>query len=214
MKKKLLGFYDYTVVLTYIGMLMGLLGIMMAMGDHFTAAILCLMLAGFCDMFDGAIAATKKNRTVEEKRFGIQIDSLSDEISFGVMPAMFLFCIMGRTVIGGAIGMLFALCGLIRLAYYNVMEERRQDETTERREYFQGFPITTVALVLPLAYMLHTIVAFPEAIVFPIVIFILAVGFVLPFRIKKPHGKAKYGMLAIGIVEGVGLIVLRLLQKL
>ena len=45
------------------------------------------MLAGVCDMFDGKIARTMK-RTKQEKRFGIQIDSLSDFLCFGVLPAM------------------------------------------------------------------------------------------------------------------------------
>ena len=53
-------------------------------------ALLCLMFAGFCDMFDGKIASTMK-RTKQEKRFGIQIDSLSDLICFGALPALIVF---------------------------------------------------------------------------------------------------------------------------
>ena len=47
------------------------------------------MAAGFCDMFDGKIASTRK-RTRQEKRFGIQIDSLSDLACFGIMIRKFL----------------------------------------------------------------------------------------------------------------------------
>lgn len=79
----MLGVYNYTVLLTYIGMLTGLTGIGCAMGGRIPWALLCLLLAGLCDMFDGKIASTKKDRTPQEKRFGVQIDSLSDLICFG-----------------------------------------------------------------------------------------------------------------------------------
>ena len=53
----MLGVYNYTVVLTYIGMLMGFTGTSLAMsGRTCHNALLCLMVAGFCDMFDGRIS--------------------------------------------------------------------------------------------------------------------------------------------------------------
>ncbi len=51
------------------------------------SALLCLMVSGLLDAFDGRIARTKKNRTEQEKRFGIQIDSLNDVVCFGVLAA-------------------------------------------------------------------------------------------------------------------------------
>ena len=83
----MIGIYNYTVVLTYIGMLSGFAGITFAMHDNLHSALICLVIAGVCDMFDGKIASTM-DRTQREKRFGIQIDSLSDLISFGVLPAV------------------------------------------------------------------------------------------------------------------------------
>ena len=68
----MLGVYNYTVVLTYEGMLIGVFGMTRAMQGDLQSALFCLMLAGFCDMFDGKIASTKM-RTQQEKRFGIQI---------------------------------------------------------------------------------------------------------------------------------------------
>ena len=87
-KTGLIGFYNYTVVLTYIGMWIGFLGVMLAIKDRYVGSLICLMLAGVCDMFDGTIASTKKDRTRDERTFGIQIDSLSDIICFGVLPAV------------------------------------------------------------------------------------------------------------------------------
>ena len=60
-KTGLIGFYNYTVVLTYIGMWIGFLGVMLAIKDRYVGSLICLMLAGVCDMFDGTIASTKKD---------------------------------------------------------------------------------------------------------------------------------------------------------
>ena len=64
---------------------------MLAIKDRYVGSLICLMLAGVCDMFDGTIASTKKDRTRDERTFGIQIDSLSDIICFGVLPAVWVF---------------------------------------------------------------------------------------------------------------------------
>ena len=85
---RLIGFYDYTVVLTYASMVSAVLGMVFAHKGAFGGAMLCLFLSGFCDAFDGTVARTKKNRTEDEKAFGIQLDSLVDVVSFGVAPAL------------------------------------------------------------------------------------------------------------------------------
>ena len=87
----MIGVYDYTVVLTYVSLAISVTGIMFAFNGHFRIAILCLALSGLCDMFDGKIARTKKDRTDDEKAFGIQIDSLCDVICFGVFPALICY---------------------------------------------------------------------------------------------------------------------------
>lgn len=72
----MIGFYDYTVVVTYISLVSSILGMFCAIDGRLTLAVSCLAFSGLCDMFDGKIARTKKNRTDDEKSFGIQIDSL------------------------------------------------------------------------------------------------------------------------------------------
>ena len=83
----MIGFYNYTVILTYVSLIISSIGICFAGAGKPYLAIFCLILSGICDMFDGKIASTMK-RTRAEKRFGIQIDSLSDVICFGVLPAV------------------------------------------------------------------------------------------------------------------------------
>lgn len=55
-----------------------------------------------------------------------------------------------RGLTGVAILLFYVLAGLIRLAWFNVSEEVRQDETEEKRKYYQGLPITSMAVLLPL----------------------------------------------------------------
>lgn len=205
MKKKILGYYNYTVVLTYCGMLIAFFGITRLMSrDYWTAAV-CLLLAGVCDMFDGAVAAVKI-RTEKEKRFGIQIDSLSDLICFGVLPGIFVFWISEKNMLTGLIAALFVLCALIRLAYFNVMEEERQKQTKERRESYSGLPVTVIALFLPAVYLLYNYKLFKNTIYFSVLLILMGISFLLPVQIKKPGMKGKIVLLLLGAAEAAGLL--------
>lgn len=206
MKKKALGYYDYTIILTYCGMLFAFCGILRAIGQKYSEAIFCLMLAGICDMFDGAVAATKV-RTEEEKRFGIQIDSFSDLISFGVLPGVFVYMISGKNAWDGLIAAAFVLCALIRLAYFNVLEEERQNRTTEKRKSYIGLPVTTAAIFLPIVYLLYDYRLFGNSVCFPILLLLMGIGFLSPIEIKKPGILGKICIVAIGSLEMLGMVV-------
>lgn len=206
MKKRALGYYDYTVVLTYLGMLFAFYGILSAIGRNFWMAVVCLMMAGVCDMFDGAVAATK-DRTKSQKRFGIQIDSLSDLISFGVLPGVFVYMISGQNQVVAAVSAVFVLCALIRLAYFNVLEEERQDKTTEKRKSFLGVPVTTVAIMLPLVYLLYDYKICKNVVCFPVLLAVLGIGFLSPIEMKKPGLVGKLCLLIIGLFEMVGMVL-------
>jgi len=197
-RKLLNGFYNYTVVLTYIGMLLGLFGISRAIEGDFRGTVIFLMFAGLCDMFDGAIASTRE-RTDSEKRFGIQIDSLSDLICFGVLPAVYVYAASGKSVAALICGGFYALCGLIRLAYYNVCEEERQLEEDCARKYFSGLPITAGAVIYPLAFIVGAVSSVDERIMLPIVAGLTGLAFVLTFKLRKPKtfGKAVLVILAV-----------------
>ena len=86
---KMIGFYDYTVILTYLSLMSGTIGIMLCLNGmgHPYLGMFFLLFSGLCDTFDGKVARSKKDRTTQMKKFGIQIDSLSDLIAFGMLPA-------------------------------------------------------------------------------------------------------------------------------
>ena len=189
-EQKLLGYYNYTVVLTYIGMLTGFLGVVYAFEENITRAVVCLMIAGVCDMFDGTIASTKK-RDSREKCFGIQIDSLSDLICFGVLPASIIYNLnkYNRVVLG--VAAVYVLCALMRLAYFNVDEQERQKSTTEGRKVYYGMPVTLSAVFVPVIYWLTNRFGVQSYVGMAGVLAVMAVLFLLPFQIKKPQLTAK-----------------------
>lgn len=206
-KKRLIGFYDYTVVLTYVGMVCGFAGIIATINQAFTDAVYFMMFAGYCDMFDGAIASTKV-RNPYEKHFGIQIDSLCDLISFGILPALFVYMISEKNVISGGVACLYVLCGLIRLAYYNVQEYERQKTTDQERETYLGIPITMSAVIIPLGYLTYSRFSMIGTWIFPILAILLGVGFVTGIEIRKPNIIGKFAMIAVGVIELFGLFIL------
>lgn len=196
----MLGFYNYTVILTYLGMLVSFLGLSFAVGGSMQPALLCLMVSGVCDMFDGKIASTM-DRTRSEKRFGIQIDSLSDLICFGVLPAVIVYELTGRSGPGFYTGAIYLLCALIRLAWFNVDEEERQERSSGSREVYLGLPVTSAALLLPAFVGVVKLCRWPVEKLAPVLLILMAASFLTPFKLKKPALPGKIGMILCGGAE-------------
>ena len=194
-----LGVYNYTVILTYFGMLAAYAGIADALRGDLHGALVCLMIAGACDMFDGAVAATK-TRTVQEKRFGIQIDSLCDLVSFGVLPSVIIFQASGSDF-SFYISCFYLLCAVIRLAWFNVEEEERQTISSEARQIYYGLPVTTAALILPGLAQARPLCGLPLSRLGPGALLAMGVAFLSPIPLKKPALPGKIGMLLFGGAE-------------
>lgn len=182
----MIGFYDYTVILTYISFASSISGIFLATRGHFNWAIFCLAFSGLCDMFDGKIARTKKNRTEDEKRFGIQIDSLCDVVCFGVFPIVLCYELGMTHFYSIPILIFYGLAGVIRLGYFNVMEEKRQNETSENRKYYQGLPITSMSVALPLLFVFAPLCRGYFLIWLHLLVLAVGVLFITDFRFRKP----------------------------
>ena len=197
----MIGVYDYTVIATYLSLLFGLAGIYSASRGNLFAAILFLVRAVMRDAFGARSARTKRTRTGTEKRFGIQIDSLNDLVCFGVLPAA-IGTAMGCTAIWFLTTMaFFTLCALIRLAYFNVMEEERQEGTSEVRKFYLGVPVTSASFIVPAYYLLSLYGGLTDYIVYAIGLFVLGVAFIAPVRVTKPGLKGILFMGLLGIAE-------------
>lgn len=184
---KFIGVYDYTVILTYISLFSSVLGMLKATQGKFNCAVLCLVISGICDAFDGIVARSKKNRTEIEKEFGIQIDSLCDVICFGVFPGFLGYSMGVDGIVGKLIVFSYCLCAVIRLAYFNVLESNRQKEEDGCAKAYRGLPVTSIAVIFPIVYGIHF---FVSEVMFIVLLHIMLLGtallFILDFSVPKP----------------------------
>ncbi len=193
----MIGYYNYSVILTYISLASSIFGMMITVDGHYKSAVIFLAFSGLCDMFDGKIARSMKNRSEDAKKFGIQIDSLCDIVCFGVFPVILCYKMGMNTIVGIMILVLYATNGVIRLGYFNVIEEKRQEETEENRKFYQGLPITSISVALPLLYMFKPLCKENFIVLVYAMMLTIAILFVTDFRFKKPHNEVLAAMVAI-----------------
>ena len=208
---RFIGFYDYTVILTYLSLISSVFGITQAIHGDYKMAILCLGLSGVCDAFDGRVARSKKNRTEDEKNFGIQLDSLCDVICFGVFPALICYLMGVRGVLGLSIVFFYCTCAVIRLAFFNVLEAKRRKEEGGCNKTYRGLPVTSIAFILPMAFCLQFLVS-EMAFLVLLHVLLLAVGFlfILDFPLPKPGLKE---ILILVAVMGVTVAIVMLFTR-
>lgn len=211
---RLIGVYDYTVILTYIGLTSSLIGMTQAIHGDYKTAIFCLAFSGICDAFDGRIARTKKNRTEDEKSFGIQLDSLCDVVCFGVFPALICYLMGVRGILGLSIVCFYCLCAVARLAFFNVIESKRQQTEGGCNKTYRGLPVTSISFVLPLTFWIQFLIPdFAFLVVLHILLIVVGFLFVLDFQIPKPGLKEILIMIAIVAIT-VGIICVNMRFRL
>lgn len=237
----MIGFYDYTVILTYLSILSAGTGIVVSLSGqgHPYIGCLFLLICGLCDAFDGKVARTKKNRTEMEKNFGIQIDSLADVVSFGVLPACigaamlwrsesltwlfdgdhrawYVFALKGLFF---GILVLYILAAMIRLAFFNVDEEIRSRTEGGVRKYYTGLPVTTAALIFPNVLMLDYVVSYfakrriDFTWLYLAVAVVVGLLFLSKFKLKKPGMKQILFLVGVGTAEFALMAVLYIIFK-
>ena len=228
----MIGYFDYTVWLTYLSAISASIGIVASLSgnEHPYIGTLFLLICGLCDAFDGRVARRKKNRTDSEKNYGIQIDSLSDLVAFGILPACVGFAFyrssqFALTEAGRDVGLtgripfpiltvimaVYALAALIRLAYYNVTEQQRQQTETGCRETYTGLPVTSAAIVFPAFLAISQLAGTSYPLIYFGLMLVMAVAFLARFRLKKPGLSTILIFVAIGAVEFAILIIARIL---
>ncbi|MDR0670630.1 MAG: CDP-diacylglycerol--serine O-phosphatidyltransferase [Treponema sp.] len=135
------GIYILPSLFTCANMTFGVLSIMFSVDGQFIHAAWALVLALGCDILDGRVARLTHTTT----SFGLELDSLSDLVSFGIAPSIMIYQLelknMGKA--GIAIAVLFIVCGALRLARFNVMAQNHVSS-----ENFMGLPTPASAGVL------------------------------------------------------------------
>jgi CDP-diacylglycerol---serine O-phosphatidyltransferase len=195
--KKFIGYYRDCDLLTMTGTCMALLGTVFAINGNKLLPIFCLIVSGICDGFDGKLARRREN-TKEQSVYGVQLDSLSDLISFGVFPLVLTVSCLPPNCYYAWIAIIFySLCGMIRLAYFNTLDICKKNE----KGYFIGAPITTISIVYPVVYLFCF---FNHFRYFPIIatIFFTLVGisFIYRMKIKKLDDEGKIVLSLIGLL--------------
>ena len=226
----MIGFYDYTVILTYLSLVSASCGIMVALSDsgHPYIGTFFLLFCGLCDAFDGKVARTKKDRSQAERSFGVQIDSLSDLVAFGVLPAAIGSAMLRRSALRHlaygtplqrpleygwtAILILYILAAMIRLAYYNVTEEERQKTEDGVRKYYTGLPVTSSALIFPLILLLQYVIPADMTPMYFVTAVFCAIAFLSPVQIRKPGLKGVLILVGIGAVEFLLILIGKILK--
>ncbi len=99
------------------------------------------------------VSRRKKDRTDNEKLFGIQLDSLCDVVAFGAFPAFLCYSMGIRGTLGIVSIGFYCICGVIRLAYFNVVETNNFFSDEEHEKVYHGLPITSIAVIYPLIFL-------------------------------------------------------------
>ena len=202
MKKTFVGIYNPSIILTYFGVFSAVAGMgMVLLGGEMNRAMIFLVIAGICDMFDGAVARRFK-RTEQEKQFGIQLDSLADTLSFVAFPAAILMKAVGVSIISVVVACFYAFAGIMRLGWFNVT-------TQENKGFYQGLPVTFSAMIFPACYLILRLlnVAYLKT-VFPVLFACVALLFILNFKLKKPGIKALIVVAFVAVAVIVGLLLI------
>ena len=129
--------------LTLGNLFFGIFAIVAASRQQFTQAGWYVVLGGICDAFDGRVARA----TNSEGRFGEELDSLVDAITFGLAPAMIMyFAVLNREGWDWFFVFIFTACAVLRLARFNV------EQAGTNKSYFQGLPSPAAGITLATYY--------------------------------------------------------------
>jgi CDP-diacylglycerol--serine O-phosphatidyltransferase len=158
-------------ILTVLNLTLGILGIYFLIEGDLKRCFFAIFIASFIDRFDGLVA----RKLQIESELGKQLDSLSDLISFGVVPAFLLYqSTLNEFGLSGILfTIIFIVCGAIRLARFNIVEFSG---------HYTGIPITVAGCLLAVSYLTNEII--PSQI-FMFLIIILSFLMISTIEVKK-----------------------------
>lgn len=147
---KMKEFISFSDIISLLNMSSGFLSIICSINHNFWLAAILMIIAIMFDSMDGWVA--RKTNRQDDLGFGKNIDSLSDIVSFGVSPAIFIYTYINTTpgifqAIVILTSLLIVICGVLRLTRYNVIAEKI--ETND----FIGFPIPGISFIIATLYL-------------------------------------------------------------
>jgi CDP-diacylglycerol--serine O-phosphatidyltransferase len=168
-RRKRRSIYLLPNLLTSASLFAGFYSIIATIDKKFTYAAIAILISGVFDCLDGRVARLTKSMS----RFGVEYDSLSDLIAFGVAPGIlaYMWALKGYGRFGWVAAFLFVVCGALRLARFNIQVE------TSQKKNFLGLPIPAAASVIAASVLFSSEMGYKgelKTIVMPILIYALA----------------------------------------
>jgi len=182
--------------ITVLALCAGMSAMRFAVLGRWEGAVIAILIAGVFDGLDGRVARLLNGSS----KFGAELDSLSDIVSFGVAPALIMYSWTLRDVkgVGWLLALIFTTTMALRLARFNTMSRREDVDEAERRDFFAGIPAPAAAALAlwPMILTFLTEVEFFRNPVFCVIylgiIAALTVSNVPTFSFKKLSIKREY----------------------
>ncbi len=204
-----IGYYNLANFVTLAGLMFAVLSCFMVASGNLFLTVLFLGLAALCDSMDGRIARANPSATKRSRFYGVQLDSLCDMVSFGVVPCFIAYLMGYNGVLDIILYLLFAACGATRLANFNT--EAALDSGDMKMNHFTGVPIPVSAMLFPLLVIVHMLVG-PLSILFRLAFLVVGVGYIIRIRIPKPSGKVLIGMGAYMLATLIAVLIIQIVK--
>lgn len=174
-------------IITYLSLVFGVLAMYFAIDknivfeiSNFKFSLIFLVLAGICDMFDGKVARMCK-RTDEDKKLGIQLDSLADTVNFLCAPVVIMISLGMNSIFDVIIYIIFIICGVSRLAYFNITTPKKGPV-----KFYNGLPVTSTAIIYPVLGLLYGFIDIQMlGYIYIVATIFIAFFFVYRIRVQK-----------------------------
>jgi CDP-diacylglycerol--serine O-phosphatidyltransferase len=199
----IVGHYNAASTLTLIGLCLSVGVCAFALAGRLELALVCLIYAGFCDLFDGVVAR-RSRLSAAERAFGTQLDSIVDMASFGLAPVVLGLATGLHSALGWGVSLLYVCAAAQRLAHFN----SNGLESAGGTSYYRGLPVTYAALIFPVAFAADRWLGNAFSAALTLVYLLVAVAFVAPVPIPKPAGKAYVALPAVGVALTVYWLVI------
>ena len=149
-KTNIQNFIATSDIISLLNMSSGFLSILCSINNYFELSAILMIIAIMFDSTDGWVA--RKTKRNDSLGFGKNIDSLSDVVSFGVAPAVFIYTSINTTsiplqLIVILVSLLIVVCGVLRLTRYNVIADH------VKTSGFIGFPIPGISFIIATYYL-------------------------------------------------------------
>lgn len=186
-------FLDLPNCISLAGLACALTGIFCAILGYFPLAVIGILWAIYFDWLDGIVARKTRGRTENEKKFGNQIDSIIDMVSFGVFPAVFLMSYANYSLIFLPGALLIVSVAAVRLSYFTIFG-------LADPKHYQGLSLDNNMLVLSFLFLFERFVS-PGTfsyILYGALVALLVLN-VAPVKTPKFSGKSVYVLFAYAV---------------